>query len=607
MKPGVTDSATNPVPASIYAAAALAAGVPAPDFTNGTRLAVVPEGQGIQLKVLRQVNPEYSAGYWARLRAFYRGGRSLLGDERLLNEVFPPHRNETDAVYKERLKRAVYVPYAGEIVNHIIAALTAEPLAVTLDDGEKPKPGAAGATAAPNELPEFYEDFIEDCSPQGGQETNINQLVRATILEALQVRQAWVLYDLEPARDAAGEPVLYSSKLEQDKAGMRNVYAQLVPAECIIDWEEDASGELEWALFHTVECKRGDVRGSRNVVTERWTYFTRMDFEKYEISYPRADPPDPQDDRVIVRQVDAGPHTHGKVPLCRLQVPEGLWVMEKLENLAREHFNKRSALSWAEFQSLLPELYEFLAAEQGGAGANVGENQEDPARAVNQQRGQGYTQVRGGDDTAKFIGPDSAPFDHALTSCKDVRDEMHRVTHQMKLAVDNTAAAMTRSGESKEADKNAEDVVLTYLGLLCREFLRELMQDVSRARNEMTLIDSWRVKGMEKFDETAVDDVVNTAVALEGVDIPSPTFKRLSAMLVVRARLGDTATPDDLAKIAEELESNVTDDQFDPAVVADQDAATADAQRQHELALKATVPGGKPGGGGAPAPFGKGK
>lgn len=576
-KLGPTDSASNPTPKGVYEEAAKIVNFPLPiDTTNGQQQSA-PVTSGLTYGVLRQTSPCYDAGYWRRLRAFYKGGKHLLRDKELMAEVFPRHRDEIDEVYKERCKRAFYMPYAGEIVDHILAALTAEPLVATLEGAEEGEP-----------LPDFYDGFVKDCSPPGGEEVSINQLVRKAMLEAMQVQCAWVFYDAERVVGPDGQPLKFYSRADEIKAGASKIYADLLLAETVIDWEEGPNRELEWAVIHTMECKRGGLAGRRDTVTERWVYWTPVDWEKFEIKYPKSKPPRDEDP---VTRVDGAFHTHGKVPLRRLILPDGLWVMEKLEGLAREHFNKRSGLSWAEFQSLFSELYEFLGPEVSSKGAIIGENQEDPGRALAQTRGQGYVQVRGKDDEAKFVGPDSSSFAQALASCTDVRDEMHRVTHQMKLSVDNSAAALTRSGESKAHDKAAETVVLTYLGLLCREFLKGLMKDVSTARKELELVERWDVKGMEKFDDVATSDVVDQAVLLEGVSIPSPTFQRRFKSNLARAVLGSEASPEDLEQIEAELEKNVTDDQYDPTAIAEKEQADLEAQ----MALKAgTELGGKP-------------
>lgn len=566
MKPGPTDSATNPIAREIYAEAIAINNIPIPDTTNGQ--GVSSAVKGLPYATLKQTHPTYDAEYWTQLRALYKGGRTLLRNKKLLKKVFPPHRDELPDIYEERCKRAFYIPYAGEIVDHILASLTAEPLEAKLADAEEGAP-----------LPEFYAEFIKDCSPPGGQEMNINQLVRKTMLDALQVQTGWVLLDLETPRDINGQPIKFASLKDQEKTSALEVYVDTLNAESVVDWEEDSTGELVWAIVHTAECRRGGISGSRNRTTERWVYWTQLDWQVFEIAYDNDKPPRDKD---VVPEVNGGLHTHGKVPLRRLCVPDGLWVMEKLEGLAREHFNKRSGLAWAELQTLLPELYEFLGPEVSAKGGIIGANQEDESRAVTQTRGQGYVQVRGGDDTAMFVGPDAAPFAHVLASCKDVRDEMHRVSHQMKLSVDNTAASMQRSGESKAHDKAAESVVLTFLGLLCREFLRGLMQDVSKARGEVELVDKWETKGMEKFDEVAVSDVVAQGVDLESVPIPSPTFQRRFKYNLAKAVLGSEASQEDLDKIEEELDKNIPDEQFDPEVQAEKEKE----QMDHEIALK---------------------
>jgi hypothetical protein len=583
---GVTDSLSNPVPMAVYAQAGELAQMPLPDTTNQL---TQPAGDGVQLATLRQVHPTYDAAYWHRLRALYKGGKTLLGDRKLMEEIFPPHRGEDPAIYDERLSRAFYMPYSGEIVDHIIAALTAEPLVLSLEDesedDEDEEAESKTKGGDDEELPDFWSEFVKDCSPPGGASMSLNQLARQMMLEALIVRCGWTLYDLPPK--GAVPPA--GSLGDQEKAGALRAYALPIAAEAVIDWDEDDAGELQWAIIHTVDCKRQGIRGGRNKITERWVYWTAETWEKFEITYDKSRLPKDTD---IVPLVDWGYHTHGKVPLRRLEVPDGLWVMAKLEGLAREHLNKRNALSWGELQALLPELYEFLGPEVSGGGGVISESQEDPSRAVSQKRGPGYVQLRGADDKAAFVGPDAAPFEHAMESCNNVRDEMHRVTHQMKLSVDNTAASMQRSGASKAHDKAAEEVVLTYLGLLAREFVRGLAQDVSKARLDEELVSRWQVKGMEEFDSVSATETVEEAVALSTVEVPSPTFRRLHFMKIVKSVLGSQATPKDLQRIVEELEANITDDQFSPEAKE----AETEAEREHELALKSTAPPKPPGG-----------
>ena len=485
--------------------------------------------------------PEYDAGYWVKLRALYAGGRKLLGNDKLMDEVFPRHRNELEFVYRERRRRAFYTPYAGEIIDHVVSALEASPASVCL---APPEEGAESP-----DMGDDWKEFIEDTSPPGGEKMTIAQLLRTQISAALQVGCAWTLIDMPRVDQSA-----YPTRADQEKAGALDVWAEPIDAECILDWEEDSTGELIWACIHTKECRRESIFEDRDKVLCRWTVWTRDRWDRYEITHPKDKPPEPDD---LIPSAGGDVHPCRRVPLVRLRLPDGLWIMSKLEGLAIEHFNKRCALSWAEFQSLFAELYEFMGPETGGGGVVVGENQTDPTRARNQRRGPGFAQERGKDDRAEFVGPPSEPFDHAMHSCDSVRDEMHRVAFTTDLAADNSAAALGRSGESKKQDKNARTVVLAALGGYAREHIVGVFDMASRAKAQ-DLVGEWRASGLDKFDQESISDTINDAVSLETVSIPSATAKRLIKMKQLKAIIGPDATNEDLETIEEELEENIT-------------------------------------------------
>lgn len=509
---------------------------------------------GVLYKHFRERNPEYDAGYWRRLRGLYSGGKKLLADQNLLREIFPPHRDEHDKVYEERVKRAFYTPYCGEIVDHLVSALCSQPITMTTE----------GAVDTEDAYPEWYDDFYKDVSPAGGKEESFRDLLKSSMLTAQQTKCAWVLVDLPVSRDEFGEPLQYQDRKAQEDAGALDAYAVRVEPESVIDWEEDDTGELEWALLHVVENKREGLTGSRDYVTERWTYYDRIGWYQYALRHKKGETPK---DTAVVPLIDEGTHSFGRVPLVRLTLPDGLWTMAKLEGLAREHFNKRSGLAWAELQSLLPELYEYNGPEETLGGTPVSENQEDPQRATRQPRGQGFVQIRGHQDKAEFVGPDTAPFAESRQSCDSLRDEMHRVTHQMALSTDNGPAALGRSADSKAQDKAATAVVLYELGKLLRSFAEMIYQLVSIGRGE-SFADEWSAQGMEKFDDVQVDSEVSQALIIDQLNLESPTFRRRHRFALCKLILGDDATPEDLEDIEREFEENIIAELHNPLEAA---------------------------------------
>jgi hypothetical protein len=523
----------------------------------------VDPAQGLPYRLLKQRHPDYRDLYWKRLRALYAGGQALFGDRPLFEEIFPKHRDETQSVYLERQKCAFYTPYAGEIIDHIVAALFRQPLTMTLEGAEEGAP-----------LPPFYEAFVDDTSIPGGPKLPFQTFLKEMVLGALETKWRFAMVDLPKP-----EVELYVDRAAQEAAGGLSAYALPIDPECVIDWECDEAGELVWALMWMVERRRMSLIETRDFVTEKWTYYTRENWVRYEYRHHKDRPPT---DSTIIPLVEEGTHTHGRVPLEKLEVSDGLWAMGKLEGLAVEHFNKRSALAWAERQSLLPELYEFIAPPMLAGGQIPSDVQTDQERALNQPRGQGFVQVRASEDKAAFVGPDPSPFQHAAESCRSVRDEMHRVTHQMALTVDNTAAALTRSGDSKAQDKAAEKVILAALGQVARAFAIAIFRRLSVARGEMDLVDRWRASGLEKFESVQVDAAVEQALSVDLLQIESPTFRRCHRRSLCRLILSDDAKPEDYEKIDQELEENIPDEWQ-----SKEEAAAGHEMEKQDLALQA--------------------
>ena len=83
----------------------------------------------VKYKFFKQRSPNYRDSYWARCRAFYKGGECLLESD-VMNVVFPKHQNEKDRIYELRKQMAHYTNYAGEIIDHLLAKLCSDPLRV---------------------------------------------------------------------------------------------------------------------------------------------------------------------------------------------------------------------------------------------------------------------------------------------------------------------------------------------------------------------------------------------------------------------------------------------------------------------------------------------
>ncbi len=531
-------------------------------------------------QTLKQKHPDWDGPYWRRCKALYAGGRKLLNDPEVLHDVFPPHLAEKPHVYAERKKRAYYIPYAGEIIDMITSALFSELLVMS----SEPK------------ADQWYGKWADDVSPPGGQEQTLRQFLKQQVTTALVCKRAWTLIDM-PAMEVDDVP---TNLKEQEERGALDAYACALDPECVWDWETDREGKLIWVLVHYQSATRADLSGNRNLIKEEWVYYTRTDWKRYAIEYKKDNPPNPTDE---IPEVKDGLHSFGEVPVIPLDLPEGLWAMGKIESIAVAHLNKRNALSWAQFKSLFPVMAHFAAPPDP-----LNPLSEDPNRATTQIVGQGHILQFAQGDEFKFVGPDSASYTVAQQDLRDLRDEMHRVVHQMANAVDNSAAALQRSAASKQVDQSAGQVVLQEFGKLTRAHSISMHDMAGKGRKEET---DWTASGMDAYDEASADALVVQAQSLELVSIPSAKFQQLYKYEIARRVLGDQVEPEDLEEIKAELEGNITNEQFtlaqraeeaaidqlanpDPDPEADPNADPAAAKGAPAPKAKEKVPEAKP-------------
>lgn len=536
----------------------------------------------IQYKVLKIRNERFLADFWARCRALYSGGPALLENQDLLKKILPSHANENPDVYKERASRAFYIPYPGSIVDKIVSELMSKPLTfelenTTADSGDGGLAEASDLEENEKQLPPYYSDLVKNCGKPGGVKYSMNQFAREQMFTALQCQTAWALVDL-PKQPEGG----YPNRAEQEKAGGLKAYICPIDPECVIDWEEKEDGELDWALVQDIICKRDNLTAKRNIVTMRWRYYTEDAWAVYELTYDKDKKPDGPNDKDQAKRVDQGKHTFGKVPVRRLQLPDGLWAMGKLEAIARAHFNQRNALSWGQLKALFPVPILYLQKPE------VGDDVASDLGRVNQTHGQGYLRVLAEKDRMEYFSPDAAPYKIAMEDLNAIRDEMHRVLHHMAMSVDNSGAALQRSADSKAIDQAAASVILRALGTLLREHLEELLGLVATGRKDNL---AFAAHGMDNFDDITLSQLVIDAIGIESVNIQSAHFNKKWKLKVAKIALGPDATEEDIDQIKEDLEGVVTQDSFEAeadATLAQHGAneAAANAKQKDPTGLK---------------------
>lgn len=499
-------------------------------------------------RVLNQRNPAYCGELWCELEDLYAGGYAMAANAK---KYMPRLTGESPTRYQDRCQAAGYISYLGQIVDYFASALFAQNLSVSeASDADDPTtPGGKSDT-------DFYTAFAADADLRGHA---FAQIAKCVFRTALLKRRALMMVDFPTAPQAA----LAASRADEAKIGTSRAYVQELPLEQLIDWEYDDVGGFAFAVLYRQVARRADPTMVRNDAIRhefkvwsrdekgavRWDTFAKVKKKDEAFGDDEDVPP-----------VDGGATTFQAIPIVEFELPDGLWVGNKIGTLAKEHYQRRAALVSAEYKSLVVLPVAKLGPEIGAiAGAMPSDAQQNPNRGVDpvgQFQLKGYT-VIGADDDICFAEPSGTCYELVGKELNQLKDEMFRVVHQMAASVTNVASQKGQSGDSKREDRAAEAIVLAAFGQAVRDFAKRVYTCISRARSEDVV---WTPRGLDRFENVDRDQLLAESVQVDLIGIPSPTFKK-TYKTELALKLVETAPPATQDLIRQEIQDGVDAEQ----------------------------------------------
>jgi hypothetical protein len=414
---------------------------------------------------------------------------------------------EPNPVYFARWNRAYYIGYLPAIIDYFCQWLFSAP----------PNIGAVDAGETQNELPDWYQPFYDDCDGAG---TSFMDFARDAFLNVCIFRRSGWLIGCNTE-----EP-------EGDAKAILTPYTQFE----IYDWQRDSYGQLEWVVLHK-ETTRRDFPGERRAY-ETYTYVDREKWESYEVV--KGDTKDTDK----LKMLGGADHGCGKVPFVMMEIPEGLWIADKLASVQVQLFNQMNMLSNAELMGCIMQPYILTDDDRETAQSRIfGENILLHLKTGNKSMGT---------DSEDFgwKTPDTKPLEFIAQAVKDLRDEMYRIVHQMALAVDaKSVGAIARSGASKIEDRKAAEIILTGYGGYVIEAIKKTLELMGEIYGDKT---EFSVDGFDNFQISTLDEEIQIAALASTLNIPSPTFDKKIAIKMAY-RLLDKEDEKTKETIAEEI------------------------------------------------------
>lgn len=468
----------------------------------------------------------------ALFRALYEGGDRL---EALYPKLLPKRLRESAEHYGMRLKEAEYRNYLGPIIDYFRSMLfLSRPVL------KAKAPEAEEATADPGP---YWVSFREDCDGGG---TDIDEFCSRSLTDAMSGKTAWTR--LHIPTDGGDAP---TDLAEFEKRGLGDAWLERLEPNEVLDWETDEADRLRWARVHETEFPRNPYGTQDATVIETWEILTPEFVETFRIQYKATEPPKPDTD---IPRVARTPNRFGAVPIVCLDLPEALWIANRLASPQLALLRKVSALAW----SLAATAYAMPVVKV-----------KDPDDYKAQRSGAGYEILLQQDDDYSWAAPPSEHFAALATEITASKDEVFRIAHQMAMGVSNNAAAVGRSAESKASDYEITRVVLAAYSRAVREYLERILDLVSKARGEDY---EWSVEGLDDFAAFDIGAFLSQLGLLDKVGgIPSKTFAIQWKKRVSEALLKDV-DEETKATIRKEIEAGTVD-------------PVQQAQEERELAL----------------------
>ncbi len=489
--------------------------------------------------ILSLQHPTYAPGVWEELDVLFKGGTALNDGWR--QRFLPRHVNETPERYVERLHAAAYLNYFGRVTNFFASSVFCKALHV------RPARGSVDEKA--------YSAFAEDADGAGN---GVELVLKDALTTAMVKRRALVAVDM-PRADVAA-----ATLLEEERLGLGAPYAYELPVEQLIDWRKNERGGYRWCMIRRILCDRDEPEATRATFVEEFKLWRLVDTEQgpraawqtFRTPAQRVGQAKPIHANRDLKPLDEGITTFQAIPIVELELPLGLCLGEIVGGAAKEHFQRRSTLISSENRSLLAIPYVKLGPQIGGMGgpipADVAQDQsrgDDPAEQFVRK---GFL-VLADQDEPGFLEPNGVAYELTDKQLDKLVDEIFRVAHQMAQSVKATGQALQRSGQSKQEDRHATEIVLGEFGKEVRSFACSIYDVIAGGRGEKVF---WQADGLDKFEIWDRAELVDEGTKVRQVNIPSKTFQKEYFGQVASRLLGDV-TPETAAAIKKEIEEAV--------------------------------------------------
>ncbi len=434
---------------------------------------------------------DYDPEQITRFGDFYEGGaRFEKNKDKYLSKRAVENSSSTggNAFRQARLQSAHYTPHVAGIIDWLVSAcMQSQPSILATGPAEKIA---------------YYNNL--NIASDGSQD--LVALVMSRLLESMVQFRSYFSIDFpEPQIDPnTGLPVVYPSLGHQKAAGALDAQICSLDAKDVDDWEETEDKCLLWVRTHCVYFVRSRPFGPRDVEQHIWTFITNTGCFSYSAEKKVSEKTWP--DKVIAKRMASRPHTLNALPVIKIKIPAGLWLMQRLFPLAKGLFNR--------------EASEDFALDSSALALPVITSDQDIKEVVANELA--CIKLRQGDDF-KFATPGTGHFDALRNNATSKRENLYLSVQSASQLAGGKPDSGRASGIAKKYDSQQVACLLSSFAMAARDGLEKVLQSILIARGDEKDV-KLQLLGLDKFDVVALESQL--AQLLSFLAVPSPDAAR---------------------------------------------------------------------------------